>query len=72
MSGQPVIKCVAIAISPLGQYFVGRQLMLGERLSFEQWCSFDQHADLVCNSVLNRLPVDRPESAIWDNRRKEG
>ncbi len=71
MGEQPEIKSVPIAMSPLGQYFVGRQLMLRERLSYEQWRGFDQHADLLCNSILERLPVDHPESAVWDNRRKE-
>ena len=70
MSEQPGLKSVPVAISPLGQYFVGRLLMLRERLTYEQWNSFDRSADVICNSILDRMPVDHPESAIWDNRRK--
>lgn len=70
MSEPSQIKSARIAMSPLGQYFVGRLLMLRDRLSYEQWRGFDQHADLLCNSVLDRLPLDHPESAVWDNRRK--
>jgi hypothetical protein len=44
--------------------------MLRERLTYEQWNSFDRSADVICNSILERMPVDHPESAIWDNRRK--
>jgi hypothetical protein len=70
MSGEPEIKSVPVGISPLGHYFVGRQLMLRERLTREQWSGDDQHADLICNSVLKRLPVEHPESTVWDNRRR--
>ncbi|MGF7212540.1 hypothetical protein GGE65_007175 [Skermanella aerolata] len=70
MNEEPEIKSVPVGISPLGHYFVGRQLMLRERLTREQWSGYDQHADLICNSVLKRLPVEHPESTVWDNRRK--
>ena len=55
---------------PIAQYFIGRLLMLRERLSYEQWGSFERSADVICDSALKRMPVDHPESAIWDNRRK--
>ncbi len=70
MSEQPGLKSVLVGMSPLGQYFVGRLLMLRERLTYEQWSCFDRTADLICNGILARMPVDHPESAIWDNRRK--
>jgi hypothetical protein len=70
MSDEPEIKSIPVGISPLGHCFVGRQLMLRERLTREQWNGYDQHADLICNSVLKRLPVEHPESTVWDNRRK--
>jgi hypothetical protein len=70
MSEQPGLKSVPVVMSQLGQYFVGRLLMLRERLSYEQWGGFERSADVMCDSVLKRMPVDHPESAIWDNRRK--
>jgi hypothetical protein len=70
MSEQPELKSVPVAMSPLGQYFVGRLLMLRERLTYEQWSSFDRTAELICTSILERMPVDQPASAVWDNRRK--
>jgi hypothetical protein len=70
MSEEPKLKGVPVVISQLGQYFVGRLLMLRERLSYEQWGSFERSADVICDSVLKRMPVDHPESAVWDNRRK--
>ena len=70
MSEQPGLKSVPVAMSPLGQYFVGRLLMLRERLSYEQWGGFERSADVMCDSVLKRMSVDHPESAVWDNRRK--
>ena len=70
MSEEPKLKSVPVVMSPLGQYFVGRLLMLIERLTYEQWNSFDRSADVICNSILERMPVDHPESAGWDNRRK--
>ena len=69
----PLAACsrsVPVAMRPIAQYFVGRQLMLGERLTYERWSIFDRSADVICNSILERIPVDHPESAIWDNRRK--
>ena len=70
MSEEPKLKGVPVVMSQLGQYFVGRQLMLGERLSYERWSIFDRSADDICTGILERMPVDHPESAIWDNRRK--
>ena len=70
MSEPPGLKSVPVGMSPLAQYFVGRLLMLRERLTYEQWSSFDRSADVICNSILERMPVNHPESAIWDNRRK--
>ena len=70
MSEQPGLRSVSVAMRPIAQYFVGRQLMLGERLTYERWSIFDRSADVICNSILERMPVDHPESAIWDNRRK--
>ena len=70
MSQELCLRSVPVAMRPIAQYFVGRQLMLGERLTYEQWSCFDRTADLICNGILARMPVDHPESAIWDNRRK--
>ena len=63
MSEEPGLKSVPVAMSPIAQYFVGRLLMLRERLTYEQWSSFDRSADVICNSILKRMPVDHPESA---------
>ena len=70
MSEQSGLRSVPVGMRPVTQYFIGRQLMLGERLTDERWSIFDRSADVICNSILERMPVDHPESAIWDNRRK--
>ncbi len=70
MSEELGLRSVPVAMRPTAQYFVGRQLMLRERLTYEQWSSFERSADVICNSILKRMPVDHPESFIWDNRRK--
>jgi hypothetical protein len=44
--------------------------MLRECLSYEQWSSFERSADVICDSFLKRMPVDHPESVVWDNRRQ--
>ena len=70
MSEQPGLRSVPVAMRPIAQYFVGRQLMLGEHLTYERWSIFDRSADDICTGILERMPLDHPESAIWDNRRK--
>jgi hypothetical protein len=70
MSQELCLRSVPVAMRPIAQYFVERQLMLEERLTYERWSSFDRSADVICNSILERMPVDHPASAIWDNRRK--
>jgi hypothetical protein len=45
-------------------------LMLRERLMRPQWSVFESTADAICACVLDQLPVDHPESTVWDNRRK--
>ena len=52
MSEELGLRSVPVAMRPIAQYFVGRQLMLGERLTYEQWSSFDRSADVICNSIL--------------------
>jgi hypothetical protein len=46
MSEEPKLKSVPVVMSPLGQYFVGRLLMLRERLSYEQWSGFERSAEM--------------------------
>ena len=70
MSEELGLRSVPVAMRPIAQYFIGHQLMLRERLTYQQWSSFDWRADVICNSILERMPVDHPESAVWDNRRK--
>ena len=70
MSEQSGLKSVRVGMSPLGQYFVERLLILRERLTYDQWSSFDRSADVICNSILKQMPVDHPEATVWDNRRK--
>jgi hypothetical protein len=70
MSEEPGFRGVPVGMRPVAQYFVGRQLMLRERLTYEQWNSIDQSVDVICNGILKQMPVDHPESAVWDNRCK--
>ena len=70
MSEEPSLKGIPVGIRSVAQYYIGRLLMLRERLTYEQWSSFDRSADVICNSILKRMPVDHPESEGWDNRRK--
>ena len=70
MSEEPGLKGVPAGMRPIAQYLIGRLLMLRERLTYDQWSSFDRSADVICNSILKKMPVDHPESAVWDNRRK--
>jgi hypothetical protein len=70
MSEQPGLRSVPVRMRPIAQYFIGRQLMLRERLTYERWSIFDRSADVICNSLLKQMPVDHPESAVWDKRRK--
>ena len=70
MSEELGLRSIPVAMRPIAQYFIGHQLMLRERLTYEQWSSFDRTAELICTSILERMPVDQPASAVWDNRRK--
>ena len=70
MSEEPGLKGIPVGIRSVAQYYIGRLLMLRERLTYEQWSSFDRSADVLCNSILKRMPADHPESMVWDNRRK--
>ena len=70
MSEELCLRSVPVAMRPIAQYFVGRQLMLEERLTYKRWSIFDRSADVICNSILERIPVDHLGSTVWDNRRK--
>ena len=64
------LRTVSVKLGLSEHYLVGRMLMLREKLSVQQWQVYDRSAEAICNQILSRLPVDNPDSAIWDNRRK--
>ena len=70
MGDQAQMQTVAMKLRPSEHYFIGGMLMLRERLTRVQWGIFESTADAICACVLGQLPVDHPESAVWDNRRK--
>ncbi|EWY35699.1 hypothetical protein N825_37485 [Skermanella stibiiresistens SB22] len=63
---------VPVTMRPAARYFVGRMLMLGRPIPREQWAGFEDSADMVCENILRRMPVDNPASEVWDNRRGRG
>jgi len=69
MGDQVRLQTVPIRLGLNEQYFIGGMLMLRERLLRAQWDVFEGTADAICDCVLDRLPVDHPESAVWDSRR---
>jgi hypothetical protein len=64
------IQTAAMKLRLNEHYFIGSMLMLRERLTRTQWNIFESTADAICDCVLDRLPVDHPESVVWDNRYK--
>jgi len=70
MGDRTRVQPIAIELRLNEQYFISRMLMLRERLTREQWNVFESTADAICDCVLNQLPIDHPESVVWDNRRK--
>ena len=57
MSEESDLKGVPAGMRPVVQYFIGHLLMLKERLTYEQWSTFDRSADVICNSILRRMLV---------------
>jgi hypothetical protein len=72
MCEQPGPESIPVGMRPFAQYLIGHLLMLRERLTYQQWSSFERSADIICNNVLKQMPVDHPGSAIWGNRRERG
>ena len=52
MSDEPGLQGVPAGMRPVVQYFIGRLLMLRERLTYEQWSTFDRSADMICNGFV--------------------
>ena len=69
MDDQGTPPGVVIRLHRTQQYFIGRMLMLRERLAPAPWASFERTAEAICDSLLERMPIDHPGSAVWDNRR---
>jgi hypothetical protein len=69
MDERSKLKTVSANLSLSEHYLVGRMLMLREKLSVQQWQVYDRSAEAICTQSLSRLPVDNPDSAVWDNRR---
>jgi hypothetical protein len=70
MDDRPRLHSVPITLRRTEQYLIGRMLMLRERLAPAPWASFERTADTICDGLLERMPIDHPGSAVWDNRRK--
>ena len=70
MGDRARLRRVPITLRPTEQYLIGRMLMLRERLAPAPWASFERTAEAVCDGLLERMPIDHPGSAVWDNRRK--
>jgi hypothetical protein len=70
MDERSKLKTVSANLSLSERYVIGRMLMLREKLSMQQWHVYDRSAEAICNQILNCLPADNPDSAVWDNRRK--
>ena len=70
MGDRARVHSVVVRLRPTEQYFIGRMLMRRERLTRAQWDVFAATADTICDGVLDQVPVDHPESAVWDNRHK--
>ena len=70
MDERSKLKPVSAKLSLSENYLVGRMLMLREKLSVQQWHVYDRSAEAICNQILNRLPADNLDSAVWDNCRK--
>jgi hypothetical protein len=49
MSEELGLRSVSVAMRPIAQYFIGHQLMLRKRPTYQQWSSFDWRADVICN-----------------------
>src|SRR5689334_13262835 len=72
MDDQARPPTVVLPLRPTEQYFIARMLMVRERLTPGQWASFERAAEAICDGLLERLPVEHPGSAAWDNRRRPG
>ena len=70
MDGRASVHSMVIRLHRTEQYFIGRMLMLRERLAPGPWLSFERTAEAICDGILERMPVHHPESEVWDNRRK--
>jgi hypothetical protein len=70
MGDQTQMQTVMMKLRLSEHYFIGGMLMLRGRLTRVQWNIFESTADAIYDCVLDQLPVDHPESAVWDNRRK--
>jgi hypothetical protein len=64
MSEEYGLKSVPVGMRPVAQYLIGHLHMLRERLSYEQWSSFERNAHVLCDNVLKRMWVDHPKSAL--------
>ena len=69
MGEKKKVSSVTIQMSHSEHYMVGRMLMVREQLTGKRWKDCEHIAEVICNHILRQLPVDHPESAIWDNRR---
>jgi len=62
----------AVTLRRNERYFLDRMLMRRERLTRAQWDVLERAAEALCAGLLERLPVDHPGPAVWDNRRRPG
>jgi hypothetical protein len=51
-------------------FVMRRMMMIGFKPSRREHAEYERAAEILTNGVLRQIPLDHPESEIWDNRRK--
>lgn len=70
MTPKSIMLPIRIAMGIGGVYVLQRFMMLGCRHTRAEYAEYERAEAILVGGLLRKIPVNDPESVIWDNRRK--
>lgn len=64
------MKIAKVRLNVGANFVMRRLLMINFHPSRREYAEYERSAEILTRGVLRQIPVDHPESEMWDNRRR--
>jgi hypothetical protein len=64
------MKIARVKLNTGAAFVMRRLLMVNFHPSRREYAEYERAAEVLTRGVLAQMPIEHPESEMWDNRRK--